>query len=139
MKRRYQVLSAKETQKIGEWLMKNGQMLLPMMELIEASQMAVDEVIDVIGRKSIEAILCLSAEGIAGPKHQGKKGGAVRWHGTQTGTVPLSNRKLRVTRPRLRQAAGEVEIPAYEAMNTGPALGQSARCGPRLQTRHGIS
>jgi hypothetical protein len=40
MKRRYQVLSAKETQKIGEWLAKDGQLLLPMMELIEASRLA---------------------------------------------------------------------------------------------------
>jgi transposase-like protein len=38
--------------------------------------------------------------------------------------VPLSNRKLRVTKPRLRQAAGEMAIPAYEAMNAGPALGE---------------
>jgi hypothetical protein len=44
MKRRYQVLSAKETQKIGEWLAKDGQLRLPMMELIEASRLAVEEV-----------------------------------------------------------------------------------------------
>lgn len=124
MKRGYQVLTQKETRAMGEWLAKNGQLLLPMMELIEESRVAVDEVINVVGRASIEAILQLSAQGIAGAKHQGKKGGEVRWHGTQTGTVPLSNRKLRVTRPRLRQAAGEVEIPAYEALNTGPALSQ---------------
>src|SRR5271157_4779966 len=124
MKQGSQVLTQKETRALGEWLGKNGQLLLPMMELIEASQVAVDEVIDVVGRASIEAILHLSAQGVAGAKHQGKKGGEVRWHGTQTGTVPLSNRKLRVTRPRLRQAAGEVGIPAYEALNTGPALSQ---------------
>jgi len=123
MKRGYQVLSLKETRKIGEWLATNGQMLLPMMELIEMSRLAVDEVVDVVGRASIEAILHLSAQGVAGAKHQGKKGGEVRWHGVQLGTVPLSNRKLRVTRPRLRQAGrGEVAVPAYEAMNAGEAL-----------------
>ena len=85
-----------------EWLAKDGQLLLPMMELIEASRLAVDEVIDAVGRASIEAILHPSAQGVAGAKHQGKKGGEVRWHGTQPGTVPLSNRKLRVGRAARR-------------------------------------
>ena len=78
MKRGYQVLTQKETRAMGEWLAKNGQLLLPMMELIEASQVAVDEVIDVVGRASIEAILHLSAQGVAGAKHQGKKDLAIR-------------------------------------------------------------
>jgi hypothetical protein len=36
----------------------------------------VDELIDVLGRAQIEAVLRLSAEGMAGPPHQGKRGGA---------------------------------------------------------------
>jgi hypothetical protein len=35
------------------------------------------QLIDVLGRASIEAVLRLSAAGIAGPPHPGKKGGAV--------------------------------------------------------------
>jgi transposase-like protein len=65
----------------------------------------------------------MSAAGLAGEKHQGRKGGDIIWHGTQEGKVSLSDRKLRVKKPRLRrkgQGAGrEVEIPAYEAMNNG--------------------
>jgi len=38
----------------------------------------------------------LSAQEVAGPKHQGKQGGSVGWHGSQHGVVPLSDRKLRV-------------------------------------------
>jgi transposase-like protein len=97
-----------------------------MMELIEHSQMAVDEVIDVLGRATIEAVLRLSAEQIAGPPHPGKPGGAVGWHGREAGTVCLKERKLRVTKPRLRQKGkrqdGEVRIPAYEAMRQGEKL-----------------
>ncbi len=51
--------------------------MLPMVELIEQSQVAVDQLIDVLGWATIEAVLKLSAQGIAGPPHPGKKGGAV--------------------------------------------------------------
>ncbi len=64
-----------------------------MLELIEQSRMAVDEVIDVVGRRVVEAILLLSAEGVAGPRQRGTTGGEVRRHGTQRGLVPLSDRK----------------------------------------------
>ena len=55
-----------------------------MVELIEAAQVAVDEFIDVLGRASIEAVLELSASGVAGPRHQGKAGGETRRHGKQS-------------------------------------------------------
>ena len=120
MERPYHTIQKKDTQALVQFLTKNGQALLPMVELIEQSQLAVDQLIDVLGRASIEAVLRLSAEGIAGPPHPGKKGGAVGWHGSETGTVALSERKLRVERPRLRKKQtgrdGEVPIPAYEAM-----------------------
>jgi len=103
-----------------EFLVKNGQTLLPMVELVEQSQKAVDDLIDVVGRATIAAVLKLSAQGIAGPPHPGKKGGAVGWHGREAGTVCLRERKLRVQRPRLRRkdqgAEGEVPLPAYQAM-----------------------
>jgi transposase-like protein len=105
---------------LAKFLAKNGQSLLPMVELIEQSQMAVDELIDVLGRASIEAVLRLSAQEIAGLPHPGKKSGTVGWHGREAGTVCLRERKLRVERPRLRKkgqgAGGEVTLPAYEAM-----------------------
>jgi putative transposase len=122
----YHVVDSRDRQGLTNFLAKNGQALLPMMELIEQSQMAVDEVIDVLGRATIETVLRLSAEQIAGPPHPGKAGGAVGWHGREVGTVCLKERKLRVTKPRLRQKGkrqdGEVRIPAYEAMRQGEKL-----------------
>jgi transposase-like protein len=123
MKPSYQIVDRKDSQGFARYLAKNGQLLLPLVELIEASRMAVDELIDVLGRASIEAVLQLSAAGVAGERHQGRKGGDIGWHGSQEGKVSLSDRKLRVKKPRLRRkgrgAGREVEIPAYEAMNYG--------------------
>src|SRR5436309_11560376 len=98
-----------------------------MLEWIEQSQAAVDELIDVVGRATIEAVLRLSAERVAGPPHPGKKGGAIGWHGGEPGTICLKERKLRVKRPRLRKKGekkgGEVPVPAYEAMRADGKLG----------------
>jgi len=123
MKPSYQIVDIKDSRGYAKYLAQNGQLLLPLVELIEASRLALDELIDVLGRASIEAVLQLSAAGVAGEKHQGRKGGDIRWHGAQSGQVSLSDRKLRVNKPRLRrQGRGpgrEVEIPAYEAMKNG--------------------
>ena len=115
--------------KLAEFLVRNGQALLPMMELIEQSRMAIDELIDVMGRASIEAILGLSARQLAGEPQQGKaRAGGIGWHGTQPGRVNLKERKLRVQRPRLRKkgrgVGGEVAVPAYEAMRHDAATGE---------------
>ncbi len=123
----YHTIEKKDTQALARFLVQNGQALLPMVELIEHSKLAVDELIDVLGRASIEAVLQLSAAGIAGPPHPGKKGGAVGWHGGESGTVCLAERKLRIRRPRLRKKQpgrdGEVPIPAYQAMQADDKLG----------------
>jgi putative transposase len=113
--------------KLAEFLCKGGQLLLPMVDLIEQCQMACDELIDVAGRAAIQAVLGLSAQQVAGPRQQGKqRTGEVVWYGQQSGTVMLSDRKLAVKRPRLRQkgpgAGKEVEVPAYAAMQDQPRL-----------------
>jgi transposase-like protein len=115
--------------KLAEFLVRNGQALLPMMEMIEQSRMAIDELIDVMGRASIEAVLELSARQVAGEPQQGKaRAGEVGWHGTQPGRVNLKERQLRVQRPRLRKkgrgVGKEVPVPAYEAMRQEAATGQ---------------
>ena len=126
-KKEYQIIGKKDTKKLAQFLSKEGQLLLPMLELITQAEMAVDELIDLTGRAAIEAVLTLSAQQVAGAKHQGKPGGTIGWHGRQKGVVPLSDRKLRVDKPRLRRKGKgqhqEVEIPAYEAMLGNSRLG----------------
>ncbi len=127
MNRRYQIIGKEDKEKLSEFLVRHGQFLLPMVELIERSRVAVDEVIEVLGRACIEAVLRLSAQGVAGPKHQGRKGNGISWHGSQGGKVILSERRLRVKKPRLRRGrerGAEVEIPAYEAMQHNGRLGE---------------
>ena len=97
-------------------------MLLSMVELVEKSEVAIDDLVDVMGRATIEAVLQMSAEQIAGPKQQGKTDAdrQIHWYGSQTWRVALKERQLRVSKPRLRKkraaGGGEIEIPAYEAM-----------------------
>ncbi len=105
---------------------RNGQALLPMIELIQQSRMAINELIDVMGRASIEAVLQLSAVQIGGPPQQGKaRVQDLVWHGSQPGRVNLKERKLKMNKPRLRNkgrgADKEVPIPAYEAMQQNSA------------------
>ena len=131
MKKTYHTIDKQgkaNTKKLAGFLSKNGQLLLPMVELIEQCELACDELIDVAGRATIRAVLDLSAQQVAGPRQQGKRrGGDVGWHGQQSGTVRLSDRKLQVERPRLRRkgsgADKEVEIPAYAALQQEPRLG----------------
>lgn len=108
-------------QELASFLVKNGQALLPMVDLIEQSRMAVNELIDVTGRATIQAVLQLSAmEAAGGPPQQGKRRGSdVVFYGRQPGQVFLNDRKVQVDRPRLRSKGSqsrEVEVPAYAAM-----------------------
>jgi putative transposase len=130
MTERYQVFDKQDTpttldsSALASFLAKDGQFLLPMLGLIENAQCAIDDLIDVMGRATIEAVLLMSAAQIAGPKQQGKKAKRdIAYHGSQPGRVALRERQLRVEKPRLRRKnpqagePGEVEIPAYEAMH----------------------
>jgi transposase-like protein len=121
----YQTLTPEDTQAFSDFLSKNGQLLLPMVQLIEQSRTALDDVVDVTGRSMIEIILQVSADTLAGAKTPGKKSGDIRHHGTQDGVIHLKERKLRVKRPRLRHRTdGEVEIPAYESVRTRPKMAE---------------
>ena len=105
------------SKRLAEFFSRHGQGLLPMVDLIEQSRLAVDELIDMAGRATIEAVLQLSAAHVAGPRTPGQRRTGLLWHGRQAGRVCLKERKLGVTKPRLREkGGGEVAIPAYEAM-----------------------
>jgi len=127
VKQAYRVIERNDSRALAEFLSKDGQLFLPLLELIEKAELAVDELIDVAGRSTIEAVLTLSARQVAGAKHPGQEKGVIRWHGRQGGLVPLSDRKLRVNKPRLRRKGKgkdrEVEIPVYEALQSHSRLG----------------
>ena len=99
-----------------------------MLEFVEQTEVAIDEVIQVMGRATIEAVLEMSGEGVAGVKQAGRSRAEddTVWYGRQGGVVYLSDRKVRVERPRLRRRGagegGEVEVPAYAAMRRPGAV-----------------
>jgi hypothetical protein len=99
MKRTYEVADGTDRQAITDFLKREGQFLLPMVELVEQAELAIDEVIEVMGRATIEAVLEMSAEGVAGPKQAGRTRGEDEavWYGRQRGQVYLSDRKVGVT------------------------------------------
>jgi len=128
MGKEYQITGKNGSRELARFLAANGQVILPMVELIEESRIAVDDLLEVLGRSTLEAVLAISAAGVAGEAHQGKRGGEIVRHGHQDGVVSLSNRKMRLSRPRLRKKGGgvgnEVSIPAYDVMRDDSRLSQ---------------
>ena len=64
MKKPYKIVSGASTpnsRELADWLAKDGQLLIPLVELLEKGERAIDEVIDVMGRATIEAVLQMSA------------------------------------------------------------------------------
>jgi hypothetical protein len=55
-----------DEQELTAFLTRNGQGLLPMVELIEQSRLACDQLIDVTGRAVLQGVLQLSAAEVAG-------------------------------------------------------------------------
>ncbi len=144
MKRTYEVRDRADKRAIREFLKREGQFLLPMLELVEQTEVAIDEVIQVMGRATIEAVLEMSAEGVAGVKQAGRSRAEddTVWYGRQGGVVYLSDRKVRVERPRLRRRGagegGEVEVPAYAAMRRPGAVVKAAfRAAMKLDAKQG--
>jgi putative transposase len=110
---------------IEEFCQANGQILLPIVNLIQNASHVVETVIYEIGHQTLEQILVLSAEQVAGVRTPGKASGEIRHHGSQPGRVQLADRKVKVKRPRLRhKTEGEVKVPAYEALRHDRGLGQ---------------
>ncbi len=128
MSQTYQIVTraAKESAAIVEQFCKaNGEILLPILGMIESASQVVDTVVHEIGMKTLEVILALSAEQVAGPRTPGKASGEIRHYGSQLGRVQLADRKVQLKRPRLRhKTEGEVKIPAYEALRQNPLVSQ---------------
>ena len=88
-KQPYRILAEESTassRALADWLAKDGQLFIPLVELLEkGGERAIDEVIDVMVRATVESVLQMSAEQVALPKAQRLRGPAreVYWHGVQ--------------------------------------------------------
>ena len=56
MSKEYQILSKKASMELANLLSSNCRIILPMVELIEESRMAVAELIETLGRSTIRAV-----------------------------------------------------------------------------------
>jgi hypothetical protein len=98
----------------------NHTLIFPIARANDHQHLVVDELVDVVGRAAVEAILVMSAERVAGPPQQGKQKAQdeVYWYGSQPGRIALKERQLRVVKPRLRKKKprrgepAEVSVPA---------------------------
>lgn len=128
MKKPYQIVTraAKESAAVVEqFCQANGQILLPIVNLIESASQEVASVMHQIQMQTLETILVLSAEQIAGARTPGRPSGEIRWYGSQPGKLKLADREVKVKRPRLRhKTEGEVKIPAYERLREDRGLQQ---------------
>ena len=97
-------------------LMANPQAALPLLSMIGQAQFSIEDLLGKLSRQFVEQLLMMAAVSVAGPKHPGCSTGDLRWHGSQGGVVNVGTSKLRVTRPRLRDRAGEVVLPGYAAL-----------------------
>ncbi len=127
MKSEYHIISKGDSRELAKRLSKESGFIEPLVDLLEKSRIAVDEMFDYLGRMTLETVLLISASNVAGEPHQGRKGGNIIRHGVQEGVVSLGDRKIRVQKPRLRErvedGGREVAIPAYEAMQSDESLG----------------
>ena len=101
---------------------------MPLVGLLENGERAIDEVIDVMGRATVEAVPGMSAEQVAGPKEQGRRdadrelylarGAGSRACGVEgAATAGLEAAAEEEAAPGRR--IGEVEVPAYTALQAG--------------------
>lgn len=129
MKENYHVIDCKgkgAERTLAAFCRANGQILLPLVELVEQARLALDTVVEQVSQQTIETILQLSAEQIAGPRTPGRSHGEIGWYGSQAGRVSLADRQLSVRKPRLRRKekgrGGEVRVPAYQTLQKNPAM-----------------
>ena len=129
MKRPYRIVhdtSTASSRELADWLAKDGQLLVPLVELLEKGERAIDEVIDVMGRATVEAVLQMSAEPVAGPKAQGRRGpdreGVLAWRAGRT-------RSAEGTAIAGRQAAAAQETAACRRVGRGGGSGLHGAAG----------
>jgi len=101
------------------------ELFAPMLNLIASGKQTIESVMNQAGRAVVELLLQLSATSIAGEKSPGRHSGEVLWHGNQGGQICLLERRLKVSKPRLRsrgRRGREVAVPLYEQLQSDSGL-----------------
>src|SRR5436190_10818815 len=101
------------------------ELFAPMLNLIASGKQTIESVMNQAARALVEWLLQVSATAIAGEKSPGRHSGEVLWHGSQGGQICLLERRLKVSKPRLRtrgRRGHEIPIPLYEQLQSDSGL-----------------
>jgi hypothetical protein len=140
----YQIVTRAATDSaavIEQFCKANGRILLPLLDMIQSASQVVDNVVHEIGVKTLELILSLSAEQVAGPRTPGKARGEnpALWFATgehsarrpesagEAAQVAAQDRR-RSSRPRLRSVAQES---GFKQVHAGCLNRSSSRLRPK--------
>ena len=78
-------------------------------------KLAVDKLMQEVGRTVIEGILYMEREELSGPDYHPSHPDIKKW-ASQGGSVYLGDQKIRVERPRLRGGNGELVLSSYDQL-----------------------
>ena len=128
MKRKYEKKGPPDKAGLGSCWRRTADYLLPLVNVFALAGGALDQIIDVIGRAAIGAVLDISAANVAGEKQPGKerKGAGAAYHGRQRGRVYLAD-PVRVEKPRLR-SPGEGEPRSRRTRRSGGRRDSGSGC-----------
>ncbi len=86
-------------------------------------KMAIDLLMQEVGRTVIEGILYMEREELSGPDYHPSNPDIKKW-ASQGGSVYVGDQKIRVERPRLRGPNGEMELSSYEQLKEPGAFSE---------------
>ena len=122
-----------------------ARLIVPSFELIEQSRMAVDDLLEVLGRSTLEAVLRISAANVAGEVHQGKRGGEIVRHsspGLSCESIQAQDASVSAS-ASLREGLSEMFTinrlglpPSLRRSLATTNIVESPNSGVRMKTRH---
>ena len=86
-------------------------------------KIAIDELMQEIGRTVIEGILYMEREELSGPDYHPSNPDIKKW-ASQGGAVYMGDQKTRVERPRLRGPDGEMMLSSYDQLKEPGAFSE---------------
>jgi putative transposase len=86
-------------------------------------KMAIDELMQEVGRTVIEGIIYMEREELSGPDYHPSNPDIKKW-ASQGGSVYVGDQKIRVERPRLRGPNGEMKLSSYEQLKEPGAFSE---------------
>lgn len=86
-----------------------------LVEVVNAGKTAFDAMSKELGQMLAEAIIYMDREQVSGPDYQPSDPSLKKW-ASQPGSVYIGDQKVKINRPRLRGAEGEVHLQSYEKL-----------------------